>query len=76
MMNKINCFISYSTPGVWDETLLELNASSLVNRVYLFGREQPGAVAEGVDLLRPMAGSVPIPSGRSLITPMAQVMPW
>ncbi len=51
-MNKINCFISYSTPGVWDETLLELNASSLVNRVYLFGREQPGAVAEGCGFIK------------------------
>ena len=36
-MNKINCFISYSIPGLWDETLAELRANTKVNRVYLLG---------------------------------------
>jgi len=38
MMNKINCFISTNTPGLLDETVGELIASPLVNRVYLFGK--------------------------------------
>ena len=52
MMNKINFFISSSMPGLWDETLLEFNASSLVNRVYLFGKEQPGTVSEGCGFIK------------------------
>jgi hypothetical protein len=39
-MNKINCFLSYNTPGIWEETLAELRASELVNRIYLVGTGQ------------------------------------
>ncbi|MCK5066194.1 MAG: glycosyltransferase family 2 protein [Bacteroidales bacterium] len=51
-MSKINCFLSSSTPGVWDETVAELSASGLVNRVYLFGQEQPGEGAEGCGFIK------------------------
>ncbi len=51
-MNKINCFISNNTPGLWDETLEELSASALVNRVYLLGKEQPGTVPEGCGFIK------------------------
>jgi hypothetical protein len=40
-MSKINCFLSGTTQGVWDEAVAELAASRLVNRVYLFGQEHP-----------------------------------
>ena len=52
MKSKINCFISYSTTGMWEETLAELNASSLVNRVYLFGPEQSGVQVEGSGFIK------------------------
>ena len=39
-MNKINCFINYSSPEVWEVTLAELYGSPLVNRIYLMGKEQ------------------------------------
>jgi len=38
-MNKINCFIPYNTPGLWEETLAELSASKHINRIYLLGKE-------------------------------------
>ncbi|MEA3463258.1 MAG: glycosyltransferase, partial [Bacteroidota bacterium] len=52
MMNKINCFITYNTPELWEETLAELCASDLVNRVYLLGKEQTGTVPEGCGFIK------------------------
>jgi len=52
MMNKINCFICSDTPGLWDETVAELNASGLVNSVYLFGKVQPETLAEGCEFIK------------------------
>jgi len=52
MMNKINCFISYNRPEVWEETLEELSSSPLVNRVYLLGKEQAEAVPEGCGFIK------------------------
>jgi len=52
MKSKINCFISYSTPGVWEETLAELTSSKLVNRVYLFGPEPPENQPEGSGFIK------------------------
>ncbi|MEN8229274.1 MAG: glycosyltransferase family A protein [Bacteroidota bacterium] len=40
-MSKINCFIPVSDPAVWDETLVELTDSKLINRVYLLGQTDP-----------------------------------
>ncbi len=40
-MSKINCFIPFSDPAVWDETLLELIDNTLINRVYLLGQRDP-----------------------------------
>ena len=51
-MSKINCFLSCSTPGVWEETVKDLGLSSLVNRVYLFGPEQPGEGADGCGFVK------------------------
>ena len=51
-MNKINCFIPYDTPGIWEEVLAELSASSLVNRIYLLGKEQVDTVKEGVGFIK------------------------
>ena len=51
-MNKMNCFISYNTAEVWEETLQELSSSPLVNRVYLLGKEQEGALPEACDFIR------------------------
>ena len=51
-MNKINCFISYSSPGFWDETLAELRSSQLVNRIFLLGQEQDGKLPEGCEFIR------------------------
>ncbi len=51
-MNKINCFITYNTPGLWDETLAELSASKLVNRIYLLGKEQPQKMREGCGFIK------------------------
>lgn len=39
-MTKINCYISSSTAGSMEKTVAELLASPLVNRVYMFGKEQ------------------------------------
>lgn len=47
----MNCFLSSNTPGVWEETMAELGASSLVNRVYLFGQERPGELGEGLGFI-------------------------
>jgi hypothetical protein len=52
MMNKINCFIPYNTPGLWDETLAELQARTLVNRVYLLGKEQTKTMPEGCGFIK------------------------
>jgi hypothetical protein len=52
MMNKINCFISCDATGAWEETLLELNASKLVGRVFLFGKEQPGTISKPYEFIR------------------------
>jgi len=43
-MNKINCFIPYETPEIWEDALEVLSASKLVNRIYLLGQE-PGEIA-------------------------------
>jgi len=51
-MNKINCFLPYDTPGIWEEVLAELSASSLVNRIYLLGKEQVATVEEGVGFIK------------------------
>ncbi|MCK5693412.1 MAG: hypothetical protein KAI08_11190, partial [Bacteroidales bacterium] len=51
-MNKINCFITYNIPGLWDETLAELSASRLVNRIYLLGKEQPQKMREGCAFIK------------------------
>jgi hypothetical protein len=51
-MNKINCFISYNTPGIWEETLAELHASQLVKDIYLMGQEQAGDLPEGCTFMR------------------------
>ncbi len=51
-MNKINCFIPYNTPGLWKETLAELGASTLVNRVYLFGKEPGETPPEGCTFIK------------------------
>jgi hypothetical protein len=56
MMNKMNCFIPYSTPGVWDELLLELQSSPLVNRICLFGKEQPEGVTTGCEFIQTDGG--------------------
>jgi hypothetical protein len=52
MMNKINCFISNNTPGLWDETVAALGASELVNRVYLLGKEEPGTMVAGCGFIK------------------------
>ena len=52
MKNKINCFLPYSIPGLWDETLKELQGSSLVNRIYLLGKEEPGDMEPGCGFIR------------------------
>jgi Glycosyl transferase family 2 len=52
MMNKINCFISCQTPGVWEENLAELTANSLINRIYLFGPEQAGNLPEDYGFIK------------------------
>lgn len=46
-MSKINCFLSSNTAGVWEQTMAELGANSLVNRVYLYGTERPSELPEG-----------------------------
>ncbi len=51
-MSKINCFIPYNTPGLWEETLAELSASTLVNRIYLLGKEPGESVIEGCRFIK------------------------
>ena len=51
-MNKINCFVPYSVPGVWDETLKELRANGLVDRIVLMGPEAPADLPQGCDYLK------------------------
>ncbi len=51
-MNKINCFIPYNTPELWEETLTELSASTLVNRIYLLGKEPGERVGEGCSFIK------------------------
>lgn len=55
-MNKINCFIPYDTPELWDETLAELSASKLVNRIYLLGKEPGERVREGCAFIKTDGG--------------------
>jgi hypothetical protein len=51
-MSKIHCFLPYSAPGVWDETLEELGASGLVNRITLMGPEAPSDLPDGCVYLK------------------------
>jgi len=51
-MNKINCFIPCSNPGIWEHTLAELGESQLVNRIYLLGTKQVGNLPEGCEFIR------------------------
>ncbi|MCK5134945.1 MAG: glycosyltransferase family 2 protein [Bacteroidales bacterium] len=51
-MSKINCFIPYSGPGVWEETLAELTAHNLVNRVYLLGQAEPESGCDGCSFIK------------------------
>ena len=52
MTNKINCFISCETFEVWEETMHHLTSSTLVNRIYLFGKKHPGNVPEEYGYIR------------------------
>jgi len=52
MTNKINCFISCDTFEVWGDTLRHLTSSTLVNRIYLFGKKQPGNVPENYGYIK------------------------
>ena len=51
-MSKINCFIPFSDPTVWDETLLELTDNILINRVYLLGQVGPETEVEGCSFMK------------------------
>jgi hypothetical protein len=51
-MNKINCFLSYSMPGVWEKTLAELLDLKLVNKIYLLGKELAEDLPEGCEFIR------------------------
>jgi len=51
-MSKINCFIPFSDTRVWEETLSELNACDLINRVYLLGPVDPGIGCNGCSYLK------------------------
>ncbi|MDF1574773.1 MAG: glycosyltransferase [Bacteroidales bacterium] len=51
-MNRINCFLNCNTVEIWKETLQELSASPLVNRIYLLGEEQDVAVPGGCEFIR------------------------
>ena len=46
-MSKINCFIPYDGPGIWEETIQELRSEELVGRIYLMGPEPPETGVEG-----------------------------
>jgi Glycosyl transferase family 2 len=52
MTNKINCFISFETFEVWEDTLRLLTSSTLVNRIYLFGKNLAGNVPEKYGYIR------------------------
>jgi hypothetical protein len=52
MTNKINCFISCDASEGWKVTLKELISSTLVDRFYLFGKEQPVSDTEGCGFIR------------------------
>jgi len=45
-MSRINCFISGAL-GVWDDSISEMMAGGLVNRVWLMGPEVPREMPEG-----------------------------
>ncbi len=51
-MNKINCFIPFDTPELWDATLEELQACTMVNRIYLLGKEPVERVKEGCAFIK------------------------
>ena len=51
-MSKINCFLPFNRPGVWEETLAELTAHNLINRVYLFGNTKPETGYEGCSFIK------------------------
>ena len=51
-MTKINCFVPFQVAGVWEETLEELTANDLVNRIYLMGPEVPGEMPDGCAYLK------------------------
>ncbi len=52
MMSKINCFLPFSGPGVWEETLAELTSHSLINQVYLLGHTKPETGSEGCGFIK------------------------
>ena len=41
IMARINCFIPAGEPGLWDQTIEELRASSLVKSLFLMGPSVP-----------------------------------
>ena len=45
-MNKIDCFIPYTDPAAWKETLAELTSGDLVGAVYLMAPERPDPMPE------------------------------
>lgn len=51
-MSKINCFLPFNGPGVWEETLAELTAHNLINRVYLLGQAMPGSGYEDCSFIK------------------------
>lgn len=51
-MSRINCFIPISTSVVWEETLAELKASNLINRIYLFGAMEPESPIDGYGFIK------------------------
>ncbi len=51
-MSRISCFIPFSDPALWEETLAGLHTHSLVHRVYLMGKSQPGRGFEGCSFIK------------------------
>jgi hypothetical protein len=51
-MNKINCFLPGYAPETWLKTVVELQASNTVNRVYFLGRKPPKPAIEGCGFIR------------------------
>lgn len=50
-MTRINCFLPASGDGFWEDTLNDLRASKLVNRIYMLGKECPENLPSGVSFL-------------------------